>query len=154
MLLCLAIFSGTGTGGRVKHSELKNKSLFNPLRPPGRPIINGIQSITLRLGEYVDKFIQPLVPQTRAYLRDTKHLIQILDTVVMNTEQKYLIATADVASLYTVINHEEAIGATKWALNIFGRLISKQKRFVLRCLAYGLQHNYFWHNSEYYRQLT
>ena len=123
-------------------------------KPPGRPIINGIQSINSRLGEYVDRFIQPLVPQTRAYLRDTKHLIQILESTVLEANCGYLLATADVASLYTVINHEEAIGATKWALNSFGHLISKQKRFILRCLAYGLQHNYFWHKSEYYRQLN
>ena len=70
----------------------------DPLKPPGRPIINGIQSINLRLGEYVDKFIQPLVPQTRAYLRDTKHLIQILDSTVMESDCSYLLATADVAS--------------------------------------------------------
>ena len=37
----------------------------DPLRPPGRPIINGIQSINARLGQYVDKFIQPLVPKNK-----------------------------------------------------------------------------------------
>ena len=126
----------------------------DPLRPPGRPIINGIQSINSRLGQYVDKFIQPLVPQTRAYLRDTKHLIQILDTVKVDRSENYLLATADVSSLYTVINHIEAIQASKWALTKFGSLVSKQNRFVLRCLAFGLQHNYFWHRQKYYRQLN
>lgn len=124
----------------------------DPLRPPGRPIIIGIQSINSILGEYVDKFIQPLVPQTQAFLRDTKHLIQILDTVQIDTSSSYLLATADVASLYMVINHDEAIQASKRALNKFGMLILKQNRFVLRCLAFGLQHNYYWH--DYYRQLT
>ena len=123
-------------------------------KPPGRPIINGIQSINSRLGEYVDRFMQPLVPKTRAYLRDTKHLIQILETIKMETGDTYLLATADVASLYTVINHKEAIDASKWALDKFSDLVSKQKRFILRSLAYGLQHNYFWHKSEYFRQLN
>lgn len=36
----------------------------NQTQPPGRPIINGIQSINARIGQYVDKFLQPLVPQT------------------------------------------------------------------------------------------
>lgn len=36
----------------------------------------------------------------------------------------------------------------------YRNIVSKQKRFILRCLAFGLQHNYFWYNSEYYRQLN
>lgn len=123
-------------------------------QPPGRPIINGIQSINARLGEYVDKFLQPLVPQTKAYLRDTKHLIQILETLTLVPEEKYIIATADVASLYTVIDHSDAIEASKWAMDQFSHLISKQKRFILRSLAFGIQHNYFWYGENYYRQLT
>lgn len=126
----------------------------NPLYPLGRPIINGIQSINARLGEYVDSFMQPLVPQTKSFLRDTKHLRQILDTVEVNAQEQYPIATADVASLYTIIDHEEAIQASKWALDKWSDLVSKQKGFILRCLAYGLQHNYFWYNMEYYRQLN
>lgn len=35
----------------------------------------------------------------------------------------------------------------------FSNLISKQKRFIFRSLAFGLQHNYFWYNADYYRQL-
>lgn len=128
-----------------------HKDLINPR---GRPIINGIQSINGRLGEYMDKYMQPLLPQTRAYLRDTKHLIQILNTIEINPQQRYLIATAEVASLYTVIDHEEAIQASRWALDKFSNLISKQKLFILRSLAFGLQHNYFWHNSNYFRQLN
>lgn len=58
------------------------------------------------------------------------------------------------SSLYTNIGHENAISATKWAMNKYSNLISKQKKFILRCLAFGLQHNYFWFNSEYYRQLN
>lgn len=122
--------------------------------PPGRPIINGIQSINARLGEFVDTFLQPLVPNTNAYLRDTKHLIQILGNIALKPDEKYLIATADVASLYTVIDHSDAIEASKWAMDKFSNLISKQKRFILRSLAFELQHNYFWHNADYYRQLT
>lgn len=72
----------------------------------------------------------------------------------MKAECKYIVATADVSSLYTIINHEDAIAATKWAMDKYSILISKQKLFILRCLAYGLQHNYFWHNHDYYRQLN
>lgn len=124
------------------------------VKPPGRPIINGIQSINSRLGEYVDNYLQPLVLKTPAYLKDMKHLIQELKKIAIQPDQKYILVTADVSSLYTNIGHENAISATKWAMNKFSNLVSKQKRFILRCLAFGLEHNYFWFNLDYYRQLN
>lgn len=30
-------------------------------KPPGRPIVNGIQSVGARIGEYIDWFLQPVV---------------------------------------------------------------------------------------------
>lgn len=42
--------------------------------PPGRSIVNGIGSITSRMEQYLDLFLQKSVVQTRAYLRDTKNL--------------------------------------------------------------------------------
>lgn len=32
----------------------------NKIKPPGRPIISGINSVHSRLGEYLDVFLQPL----------------------------------------------------------------------------------------------
>lgn len=39
--------------------------------------------------------------------------------------------------------------SVKWALNTFSELASKQKSYLLKCLDYGLSHNYFWFNSDY-----
>lgn len=84
----------------------------NKINPPGRPIVNGIESLTARLGEYLDKFIQPAVQQTKAYLKDTKHVLQLLeDTPVL--KGRTLLATADVSSLYTIVKHHQACSATK-----------------------------------------
>lgn len=33
-------------------------------KPPGRPIVNGIQSVGARIGEYIDCFLQPVVKKT------------------------------------------------------------------------------------------
>lgn len=49
------------------------------VNPPGRPIVNGIDSVSARLGQYIDFFLQPLVTKTPAFLKDTKHIIQILE---------------------------------------------------------------------------
>lgn len=53
----------------------------NGTDPPPRPIVNGIDSLTSRLGEYIDFFLQPVVQSMKAYLRDTKHILQILDGI-------------------------------------------------------------------------
>lgn len=56
-----------------------HKSLVNP---PGRPIISGLESVTSRIGKYIDAFLQPLVSQTPSFLRDSSQVLQILDTLV------------------------------------------------------------------------
>lgn len=50
-----------------------HKSLNNPR---GRHIVSGINSITSRIGKYVDVFLQPLV-NTPAFLKDTMQIREI-----------------------------------------------------------------------------
>ena len=45
---------------------------------PGRPIVNGIGSITEKISAYIDEEIRQLVPRIPSYLKDTTHLINIL----------------------------------------------------------------------------
>lgn len=47
--------------------------------PPLRPIVNGIKSITARLGQYIDRYLQPAVQKNRAYLKDTKDMLNLLE---------------------------------------------------------------------------
>lgn len=98
-------------------------------KPPGRPIVNRINSVGARIGEYIDCFLQPIVRTTKSYLRDNKHLIQLLDNIKFDDRSVYL-ATVDVASLYIIINHEEATQATKWALGEFSELKCVQRKFL------------------------
>lgn len=82
--------------------------------PPGRPIVSGIESLTSRLGEYIDIHLQPLVAKTKAYLKDTKHTLQLLDEC--SAQEDIIMVTGDVSSLYTNIDHEGALKAVEWAL--------------------------------------
>lgn len=56
-------------------------------------------------GQYVDGYLQPLVKQTRAYLRDAKHLLQQLERLKVSSDS--VLVTSDVGSLYTIINHDD-----------------------------------------------
>lgn len=123
----------------------------NKENPPGKPIVNSIDSLTSRMGQYIDYFIQPAVQQTQAYLKDTKHILQLLDTVPV-LEGRTLLATADVTSLYTIVQHHDAISATKWLLRKYSTLICKQRKYLMKCLDFCLKCNYFWHNQTYFKQ--
>ena len=117
--------------------------------PPGRPIVNGIDSVSSRLGQYIDSFLQPLVVNTKAFLKDTKHIIQILETLTISST--CLLITADVSSLYTIISHEDALTSVKWAFES-SELSKRHQNFLIDCLIFCLSKNYFWYDKQFYLQ--
>lgn len=75
-----------------------HKSMSNP---PGRPINNGIDSVTAGIGRYIDEFLQPLVTATPSSL-----------TGCHGWSEGFILAMADVTSLYyTIISHEQGTGS-------------------------------------------
>lgn len=121
------------------------------MNPPGRPIVSGIESLMARLGEYKDLQLQPLVRDTATFLKDTKHILQLLSTYKLGANT--VLTTADVSSLYTNIEHLGAIKAVRWAIKKSHNFESIHRRFVLKCLDFCLHHNYFWYNNKYYLQI-
>ena len=104
--------------------KMKKKTLYNktPRIPnfymlpkihkigtPGRPIVNGMGSITEKISAYINEEIRHLVPRIPSYLKDTTHLINILlGKKLASTD---ILVTIDVKSLYTNIPHNEGIQA-------------------------------------------
>ena len=76
---------------------------------PGRPIVNSIGSITEKISAYIDEEIRHLVPRIPSYLKDTTHLINILQGKKLALTD--ILVTIDVKSLYTNIPHKEGIQA-------------------------------------------
>lgn len=97
--------------------------------PPLRPIVNGIDFLTARMGEYINHYLQLGVKGTQAYLRDTKEMLQILEDIPV-TETLWIMATADVSSLYTIIPHHLACEAVKWGLGKHTTLPCVQKKIL------------------------
>ena len=75
---------------------------------PLLPIVSACDSPTKQLSNYVTHFIQPLVEILSSYIRDSKRLPQLLESVPPLPENAILL-TADVTSLYTNITHEDGI---------------------------------------------
>lgn len=90
-----------------------HKSLNNP---PGRPIVSGCQCLTENASALVDKYLGPHVISLSSYVKDTIHLLCIL-------EGKHLphgvwLVALDVKSLYNTIPHKKAL---KLLVNSFKR---------------------------------
>lgn len=121
----------------------------DPQLPPGRPILNGIDSVSAHLGQYIDYFLKPLVSTTTAFLKDTKHIIQIVEKIPCKDNS--LLVTADVSSLYTIIGHSDTISSVQWALDK-SDLPSHLKDFLLKALEFCLARNYFWYGGKFFLQ--
>lgn len=62
-----------------------------------------------------------------------------------------LLVTADVSSLYSIIQHDDALLALNWALCKRDDLPFNQV-FLRNALDFCLNHNYFWYNGSFYTQ--
>ena len=63
---------------------------------------------TNQLSNYVTHFLQPLVETLPSYILDSKHFLQLLESLPPLPENAILV-NADVTSLYTNITHKEGI---------------------------------------------
>ena len=90
-----------------------HKDLHNS---PGRPVVSGSGGPTEKISHFVDHFMGPLIPLSDTYIRDSTHLINILNKFIMPPGM--LLCTLDITSLYTNIPHNEGIQSTKESLAI------------------------------------
>ena len=74
--------------------------------PPGRPIVSGNSCPTERISQLVYFFLLPTVKDLPSYVKDTTHFLSKLLNLV-NLPDNCILATMDVASLYTNIPNQE-----------------------------------------------
>lgn len=120
-------------------------------KPPGRPIIAGIDSLTSNLGSYIDHFLQGLVTSLPSYIKDSGHALEIL--TVYAWEKGYRWLSFDVASLYTSIQREFGLRAIEYYLAEAYLFKSVQAQFIYECIEFTLTHNYFLFMHSFYRQV-
>ena len=118
--------------------------------PPGRPVINSINSPTSNISKYVDHQLHPIVTKLPSYVKDTTDFVKKLDTVKTAPDNCYLV-TMDVKSLYTNIPHAEGIDAVKTFMNQH-RAPAKAVSIVTTLLHLILTLNNFIFNSVHYLQ--
>ena len=116
---------------------------------PGRPIVNGIGSITKKISAYIDEEIRQLIPRIPSYLKDTTHLINIPHDKKLASAD--ILVTIDVKSLYTNIPHTEGIKALNRTMEETDTN-SMKKLLICRLANLVLTKNYFEFNNKLYRQ--
>ena len=116
----------------------------------GRPVISNCGTITEHISEYLDHHLNPLVSQSRSYVKDTNHFLPRLSKLGKIPEGAML-CTVDVVGLYPSIPHGEGLEAVREALD------RRENPGVPTDTLVGLaslvlENNYFEFNDRIYRQ--
>jgi hypothetical protein len=116
-----------------------------------RPIVAGPMCPTHRLSHFIDIIVQPLISGVEAWVRDDFH---ILNKLPQYMEESVQLATFDVESLYSNINHDLGLTALQFWLKKIPR---ETTRISNKCILDGMLmvlENTFQFNSCFYRQLV
>ena len=116
----------------------------------GRPVISNCGTVTEHISEYLDHHLNPLVSQSRSYVKDTNHFLSRLSKLCRIPEGA-LLCTVDVVGLYPSIPHGEGLEAIREALD------RRENPGVATDTLVGLaslvlENNYFEFNDRFYRQ--
>ena len=127
-----------------------HKDLHNP---PGRPIFSGSGQPPEKISQFVDHFIGPLVLLPNSYIRDSTHLINILNK--FNMPPGMLLCTMDITSLYTNIPQNEGIQSIKELLAIHRHTnTSPHNSYIVELHEVVLTNIYFDFNGQHYHHIS
>ncbi|XP_078377902.1 uncharacterized protein LOC144661069 [Oculina patagonica] len=123
---------------------------------PGRPIVSACACPTEHLPSYLDKLTAPFVRQLDSYVKDTTHMLQLLDSFQFSEDgQHRLVFTMDIKSLYTIIPNDEGLLALKHFLDKREKSENKDPPTdtLVRMAELLLTLNTFEFNGDYYKQV-
>ena len=121
--------------------------------PPGRPIVSGNGCPTEKISQLVDFFLQPHVKLLPSYIKDTTHFLLKLNQLG-NLPPNTILATLDVASLYTNIPNTEGLEAARLALHrMRGRMCNPSNESLTELLKMVLTMNNFDFAGRHYLQV-
>ena len=81
--------------------KVHKESWPDPAMPPGRPIVSDVNSVSRQCASFVELFLAPIAQSAPSYLRDSHHLLAVLEDHALSPETLFF--TMDVADLYNNI---------------------------------------------------
>ena len=119
---------------------------------PGRPIVSACLCPTELLARYLDHVTAPFVQSLDSYVKDTTHMLNILDSFrFRDVDGQRLIFTMDIKSLYTVIPNDGGLRALQYYLDK-REILEPPTDTLLRMAELVLTLNTFEFSGEYYKQ--
>ncbi len=119
-----------------------------------RPIVSGVGGPTEKISQLIDYHLQPFVPKIKSYIKDSGHMIQIIEE--LKVPEDCILATIDVKSLYLNIPHRDGIKAvinTLYNNNAQSDEVSIPPETMKDLLNIVLAHNHFQFNDTMYHQI-
>ena len=116
-----------------------------------RPIINCINHPTSNISQFIDYILQPHVRLSKSYIKDSQHLIQKLESLIIPKETIKL-SSLDFESLYSNIDLNDALFVI---VDFMKDKISNQHITITgfyNLLKILFDNNIFSYNKKYYRQ--
>ncbi len=142
----------TDTPPRTQQLYFLKKIHKNPISE--RPIVSGCAGPTEKISKLVDMHLQPFVPAIKSYVKDSGHMINILESTPI--PDNCTIATIDVKSLYLNIPHKDGIKAVLNRLyhnNPDSNLVDIPPGTMTDLLSIVLTKNYFQFADQMYHQV-
>ena len=117
-----------------------------------RPIVSSCSSVTENISQFVDTWLQPLMRNLPAFIKDTSEFINLIERTPF--PESCLLASIDVSSLYTNIPHNEGKLAAMRALADVENPDPYQPpaEVIGELIEIVLQNNVFEFNGKYYLQ--
>ncbi len=119
-----------------------------------RPIVSGCGGPTERISQLVDLHLQPFVPLIKSHVKDSGHMINIIENTPI--PPNCTIATIDVKALYLNIPHDEGIQAvlnTLYRKNEDPDSVTIPPGTMKDLLSIVLTKNYFQFADQMYHQI-
>lgn len=120
-------------------------------KPPGRPIIAGIGSLTEKISTFIDFFLKPHVVTLPSFIKDSMDLIKLLKDI--HLPANIMLATFDVESLYTNIPHDGGISAIEFFLSAYHETRTPSVECIKRLTEIVLTRNFFMFKNDFFLQI-
>ena len=119
---------------------------------PGRPVVSACSCPTEIISAFLDDQFQPFVEGLSSYVKDTNHLIKIINELPTTTAPR-LLYTMDVKSIYTVIPNSDGLKALRYFLNK-RPVCDPPTDSLIRLAELVLTLNHFEFDGDYYTQIS
>ena len=120
---------------------------------PGRPIISGCGGPTVKLSQYADYLLKPLLHYIPSYIQDTTDFLRRIFALNHDLPDNVILITIDVRSLYTNIPNDQGIQACIDMLKENNTVTPELEKAVHDILSLILHKNSFAFNNEHFLQI-